>query len=232
MLETKVPARLVNSHSSTFYRTRPDIDLASLQASFNFVPHDDYWGKGSRYRTTSRVRITKDGLRLMEKRPLYQPSYVNKLDGYGAIDRDYANAPVSLIESQAFAELIESWISRIPLEVETFSVHQIRTTDNGCPTPEGRHIDGTDWSGVYILNRHNIARDSAVSTFWDRKDNIIFKGVVEEGELLTFFDSHYSHATTNLRKVIQDEPSYRDVFVLTIPEHGVNREQEAFRAPK
>ena len=232
MVETKIPEQIVMSHGTTLYRTRPEIDLARLQASFNFVPHDNYWEKGSRYRTTSRVEITKDGLRLMKKRPLYQPSYVNKLNNYGSLDREYDNAPRSLVESQAFADLIESWISRIPVPVETFSVHQIRTTDNACPTPEGRHIDGTDWSGVYILKRYNISPESAKSTFWDKNDNIIMQEVVEEGELLTFFDSNYSHATSNLRKVIEDEPSYRDVFVLTIPEHGVNHEQEAARALK
>ena len=39
----------------------------------------------------------EDGYELLPRVPLYQPDYVNKLDSYGGIDREYADVPKSLV---------------------------------------------------------------------------------------------------------------------------------------
>ncbi|WP_206957895.1 2OG-Fe dioxygenase family protein [Trinickia acidisoli] len=207
-------------HNRSFFRHTPDVDLAFLQASFDNVPYDQYFTNGQRFRTTSRVEITDRGFKLLPKRPLYQPPSVNKLEKYGGICRDYEDAPVSLIESEPFHQLIMEWISRTGLTVKSFSVHQIRTTGTGSPVPEGRHHDGTDWTGLYVLKRHGIEPESARTTYWDRDGEIVMSDILSEGELITFEDGKYTHDTTALEPT--REGAYRDVFVLTLPEHGVN----------
>lgn len=207
--------------NKTFYRTTPDVDLAYLQASFDNVPYDHYFTKGQRYRTTSRVAITGSGFKLLPKIPLYQPPSVNKLEKYGGISRDYEDAPIELIESEPFRKMIDHWISLTGLEPESFSVHQIRTMGDGDPVPEGRHKDGTDWTGLYVAKRYEIEDHSARSTYWDSEQNVIFQDVLQEGELTTFDDTKYTHNTTGLIPK-RGALSYRDVFVLTLPEHGVN----------
>jgi len=208
-------------NGNTLFRKTPDVDLGVLQRSFDHVPRDHYFTQGQRFRTTSRVAITPDGLKLLRKLPLYQPPSVNKLEKYGGISRDYEDAPVSLIESEAFRQLINEWISLTGTKPTSFSVHQIRTTGDGLPVPEGRHKDGTDWTGLYVLKRFEIAEDSARTTYWDRDGEVVMDDILQEGELMTFEDSHYTHNTTCL--VPKDKSiSYRDVFVLTLPEHGDN----------
>lgn len=207
--------------NKTFFRTTPDVDLAYLQASFDKVPYDHYFTKGQRYRTTSRVAITDSGFKLLPKIPLYQPPSVNKLEKYGGISRDYEDAPVELIESEPFRKLITHWISMTGLDPESFSVHQIRTMGDGDPVPEGRHKDGTDWTGLYVVKRSEIEDHSARTTYWDAEENIVFQDVLQEGELTAFDDTKYTHTTTGLIPK-RGAQSYRDVFVLTLPEHGVN----------
>ena len=221
--------QLTFQHNDTLYISRPNVNHKVLQDSFNFVPYDTYWTKRSRYRTTSRCRYTAKGIELLPQVPLYQPSYVNKLEKYGNMDRYYDDAPISLIESKAFYGLITEWLSLIPMDIETFSIHQIRTTDYGSPTPEGAHRDGTDWTGIYVAKRHNITYDSAATQYWDPEGNTVYNQVVPEGCLVTHFDNAYTHMATNIKKYRMHEPSYRDVFVLTIPEHGVNHEEEEKR---
>lgn len=207
----------------------PHLDLRELKDSFFFVPKDDYFTAGSRYRTTSRVEITETGYHLLPRVPLYQPSFVNKLNSYGGIDRDYADVPESLLRTKAFDTMIREWTASIPYPIDTFSIHQIRTTDNGNPTPEGAHRDGTDWTGVFIVTRHNISNTSGATKYWDNDGNELISHVFPEGSLITHHDKYFTHCATPISKMALNEPSYRDVFVLTTPDHGVNREQEELR---
>jgi hypothetical protein len=207
----------------------PYFDINELKRSFYFVPKDDYFTKGSRYRTTSRIRITANGYELMPRAPLYQPTYVNKLDSYGGIDREYADVPESLLKTRAFDIMIKEWVASIPYSIKTFSIHQIRTTDSGNPTPEGPHRDGTDWTGILIVNRCNIDTDSGATRYWGNDGKILIDHVFQEGSLITHFDKYFTHCATPIAQINPNEPSYRDVFVLTSPEHGINHEQEDYR---
>lgn len=207
----------------------PELDIKELVDSFHYVPYDPYFSDGERYRTTSRIRITADGFELMDRKPLYQPSYVNKLNSYGSIDRNYKDVPESLLKTKAFKIMIEQWMSVIPFEIKTFSIHQIRTSGAGCPTPEGRHKDGTDWTGVFVVKRNSIADASAQTQYWDIDGKPIIEEVLPEGILINHCDKYFTHSTTELQPNLDTEPSYRDVFVITSPEHGVNKEQETYR---
>ncbi|EXH75598.1 MULTISPECIES: 2OG-Fe dioxygenase family protein [Acinetobacter calcoaceticus/baumannii complex] len=212
---------------------KPQLDLVEIQASFMFVPYDQYFSKGSRYRTTSRVEIGSDGkYKLLDKIPLYQPNYVNNIESYGGIQRDYDDVPLSFINSHSFDIMIKEWIKNIPFKVKTFSIHQIRTTDEGNPTPEGAHKDGTDWTGVFIVNRHNIKDDSGSSVYWDNDKNLLLNETLEVGSLITHNDQFFIHCASPIKKLMKNEPSYRDVIVLTVPEHGVNYQEKDVRKEK
>ena len=207
----------------------PELNITELQDSFHFVPYDPYFSDGGRYRTTSRIKIENEEYKLLPKKPLYQPSYVNNLESYGAIDREYDDVPESLLKTHAFKVMISMWLDSIPFKVNEFSIHQIRTSDSGCPTPEGRHKDGTDWTGVYIVKRHAIKEHSAKTQYWDIDGNKILEEVMPVGTLINHYDRYFTHCTTELSPASDTEPSYRDVFVITFPEHGVNKEQEGYR---
>jgi len=208
---------------------KPAIDIQELKDSFAFVPYDSYFKDGKRYRTTSRIKIHAHGYELLERRPLYQPAYVNKLNSYGGIDRNYDDVPISLLQTRAFDEMIKCWTRSIPYLVETFSIHQIRTTDNGNPTPEGAHRDGTDWTGIYIVNRYNISDDSATTKYWGNDGDVLVDKVYLEGSLINHCDSYFTHCATSLNRLKDREPCFRDIFVFTSPEHGVNRDEEEYR---
>lgn len=209
-----------------FRLTKPELKIEELQRSFDFVPWDNYFDKGCRYRTTSRILVANDSYELLPVKPLYQPSYVNKLESYGSIDRDYNDAPASLLRTSAFDVMIRQWADVIPFKFDKFSIHQIRTTDNGNPTPEGRHVDGTDWTGVYVVRRYNITQSSVKTMFWTITDELIVDEVLPQGSLITFCDKYFTHCVTNLERLEDREPCFRDVFVITFPEHGLNRELE------
>ena len=209
-------------HQRTLYRSTPNVDLEFLQNSFNSVPLDTYFPGNQRYRTTSRVEVTSNGCMLLPKLPLYQPPSVNKLKKYGGILREYEDAPVSLIKSEVFYKLVMEWIGYTNTHPDTFSVHQIRTTGEGLPVPEGRHSDGTLWTGLFVLKRNEIQEQSARTTYWNANNEIIMEDVLQEGELITFEDYWYTHNTTSLVPKKDKSLAYRDVFVFTLPEHGEN----------
>lgn len=212
---------------------KPELDIKEIQASFMFVPYDGYFSKGSRYRTTSRIEIELDGrYKLLDKVALYQPNYVNNIESYGGIQRNYDDIPLSLINSKSFDLMIKEWIKHIPFNVKTFSVHQIRTTDEGNPTPEGAHKDGTDWTGVFIVNRYNIKDESGASVYWDNEKNLLLNETLDIGSLITHNDQYFIHCASPIKKLIKNEPSYRDVIVLTVPEHGVNYQEKDVRKEK
>lgn len=206
-----------------FRLMRPELKIEELQRSFDFVPWDSYFNNTTRYRTTSRIQVREGGYHLLPIKPLYQPSYVNPLNNYGAIDRNYADVPASLLRTTAFDVMMRHWAGVIPFDFDTFSIHQIRTTDNGNPTPEGRHFDGTDWTGVYIARRYNLTQTAGNTLFWTNTGEVIVDEVLPEGSLIAFCDRYFTHLASSLERLEEREPCFRDVFVITFPEHGTNR---------
>lgn len=229
-VENAVGFSIYFNDEEVFRLMRPELKIEELQRSFDFVPWDNYFNKATRYRTTSRIKVDEsDGYHLLPRKPLYQPSYVNPLDSYGAMDRDYADVPASLLRTSAFDVMMRQWAGVIPFDFDTFSIHQIRTTDNGNPTPEGRHVDGTDWTGVYIARRYNLTQTAGKTVFWTNSGEVIVDEVLPEGSLIAFCDRYFTHMASSLERSEESEPCFRDVFVITFPEHGTNRERERAR---
>ncbi len=98
-------------------------------------------------------------------------------------------------------------------------VHQIRTTcssnNYGNPAPEGIHRDGTDFIGIFSVERENV-QGGETHLYKFKKDNPVFSKILNAGELLLVNDREFFHFTTPIKPTSSGEGS-RDVFVLTCP---------------
>lgn len=210
--------------SNSFVTFKPELDNQVLKEAFNNIPHDPYFDGGYRYRTKSRIEVlSPNSLKILDRKDLYQPSYINSYENYGGISRAYEDIPHWLIEDKNFIKLIYSWLNTIPKRVRTISAHQIRTTsDLGKTVPEGRHRDGYDYIGVYVVARHNITADCALTTVWcNETDAVLFDGYLEEGGLISFDDNLVTHYTGDIVANNKEENCYRDVIILTCPDEGI-----------
>lgn len=202
--------------------TRPDVDLAEIQRAFDGIPRDPYLKVGIRHRTQSRFRYEPDRFVLLERVDLYQSSEINPLEQYGGIIRTYPDMPEWVQTSPAFRAVIDHWLSLVPVAVEEFSAHQIRTVGDGMPVPEGRHRDGYEYVAVYVVKRQGITADSARTTVWDvaTDERIIDEVVLRDGEMVCFDDRLVLHDVSPLVPSGKLADAYRDVIILTFPDHS------------
>jgi hypothetical protein len=202
--------------------TRPNADLAELQRTFDGIPRDPYLKVGVRHRTQSRFRYEPDRLVLLDRVDLYQSSDINPLEQYGGIVRTYPDMPAWVQTSPAFRAFIDHWLSLLPVPVTEFSAHQIRTVGDGSPVPEGRHRDGYEFVAVFVAKRHGITADCARTTVWDAAtdERIIDEVVLDDGEMVTFDDRLVLHDVSPLVPAGDVADAYRDVIILTYPDHS------------
>ncbi|BAY07896.1 2OG-Fe dioxygenase family protein [Calothrix sp. NIES-2098] len=194
------------------------INLEGFKPFFNNLPVDPYI-KGN-YRSRRLSRFTVDGDRLI-KLPhgyLYQSKDYNPL--LGDVKREFAELDNAMVELDIFRELILAFTDSCKLHPEAeIGVHQIRTScspDNlGNPAPEGIHRDGTDFIGIFSVDRDNI-QGGETHLYSGRKEKPIFSKVLNSGELLLVNDHEFLHFTTPIKPEI-NAPGTRDVFVLTSP---------------
>jgi hypothetical protein len=199
----------------------PELDLSVIKRTFDQIPLDPHFEPGYRYRTQSMFRIKSNGdFELLPRKPLYQPQYINSYENYGGKIREYDDIPTWIIQDINFKKLITSWFETLPITTDRFSVHQIRTTTNGGETvPEGRHRDGYEYIGVFVVNRQNITEDSATSTVWLGNTSIeLYNGVLKEGMLISFDDKLVTHNVNGITALNPEEKCLRDVLILTVPD--------------
>lgn len=192
--------------------------LAGIRPAFDLLARDPYCKGGYRYRAASRFDC-REGLRRLPRLPLYQSSEYNPVEGYGGIARHYDDLPPSLLRSSAIEVLVEEWLGLIGAPVETLSIHMIRTRAPGMPVPEGKHRDGNDWVGIYVASRRNITETSGVTSIWDRQDRVLLNDVLRPGELASFDDRLTFHDTSAVTAA-EPGPAWRDVLVLSSPDHA------------
>lgn len=208
---------------SLFRLVRSGVDVSSLHVALDDTLHDHHFGKEYRHRSMSRFEVTSNekGFRQLEAMPLYQSNAINPIENYGGKYRDYMDLPQALLESKAFEDIVRTWLATLPEQCERFSVHHIRTRAPGAPTPEGRHRDGYQYVGIGVLQRDGIASDSAVTKVWDKEsDALIFKQILEEGDIVVFDDRRHLHETTDVQTANYAKAGVRDVLIFTVPDHG------------
>jgi hypothetical protein len=194
------------------------IKLEGFKPFFNNLPVDPYIKGNYRLRRLSRFIASKDSLTKLPHGYFSQSKEYNPL--VGDIRREYAELDDALIELDIFKNLVLAFSDSCKLHPEAeIGVHQIRITcseDNlGNPAPEGIHRDGTDFIGIFSVDRENI-QGGETHLYINRKENPVFSKVLNPGELLLVNDHEFFHFTTPIKPIVEAK-GIRDVFVLTSP---------------
>lgn len=194
------------------------INVASFKPFFNDLPVDPYIKGNYRLRRLSRFMVTGEELIKLPHGHLFQSKEYNPL--LGDIKREFAELNDALIQLDVFKTLVLAFADSCKLHPEAeIGVHQIRTTcspDNlGNPAPEGIHSDGTDFIGIFAVDRDNI-QGGETHLYQAKKEKPIFNKILQPGELLLVNDHEFFHFTTPV-KPLTDAQGTRDVFVLTSP---------------
>ncbi|MEH1976499.1 MAG: 2OG-Fe dioxygenase family protein [Nostoc sp.] len=185
---------------------------------FSNMPIDPYIKGNYRSRRLSRFTVSGNQLIKLPHGYLFQSKEYNPL--VGDIKREFAELDDALIELDIFRNLVIAFSDSCKLHPEAeIGVHQIRTicsADNlGNPAPEGIHQDGTDFIGIFSVDRDNI-QGGETHLYTAKKEKPVFSKVLNPGELLLVNDHDFFHFTTPIKPQIDAQGS-RDVFVLTSP---------------
>ncbi len=194
------------------------INVEGFKPFFSNLPIDPYIKGNYRSRRLSRFIVAEDKLIKLPHGFLFQSKDYNPL--LGDIKREFAELEDALIELDIFRDLILAFHDSCKLHPEAeIGVHQIRTIcspDNlGNPAPEGIHQDGTDFIGIFSVDRDNI-QGGETHLYAAKKEKPVFSKILNSGELLLVNDHDFFHFTTPIKPEIPAQGS-RDVFVLTSP---------------
>jgi hypothetical protein len=199
------------------------IALEKIKPFFSNLPVDPYIKGNYRYRRLSRFIVSDNELIKLPHGFLYQSKDYNPL--MGDIKREFEELEDALIELDEFKKMILAFSDSCKLHPEAeIGIHQIRTTCSpmnfGNPAPEGIHRDGTDFIGIFSIDRDNI-QGGQTHLYMEKKDKPVFRKVLNPGELLLVNDHEFFHFTTPI-KPIYNAAGTRDVFVLTSPSLLIN----------
>ncbi|MBH8576916.1 2OG-Fe dioxygenase family protein [Nostocaceae cyanobacterium CENA369] len=194
------------------------INTEGFKPFFNNLPVDPYIKGDYRLRRLSRFVVSGDCVIKLPHGYLFQPKEYNPL--VGDIKREFSELDDALVELDIFKNLVLAFSDSCKLHPEAeIGVHQIRTTcspDNmGNPAPEGIHKDGTDFIGIFSVDRENI-QGGETHLYTAKKEKPVFSKILSPGELLLVNDHDFLHFTTPIKPQIKAQGT-RDVFVLTSP---------------
>ncbi|MEH2005775.1 2OG-Fe dioxygenase family protein [Nostoc sp.] len=194
------------------------INLEGFKPFFSNMPIDPYIKGNYRSRRLSRFTVSGNELIKLPHGYFFQSKEHNRL--VGDVKREFAELDDELIELDIFRNLVLAFSDSCKLHPEAeIGVHQIRiicSPDNsGNPAPEGIHQDGTDFIGIFSVDRNNI-EGGETHLYTAKKEKPVFSKVLNPGELLLVNDHDFFHFTTPI-KPQTDAQGSRDVFVLTSP---------------
>lgn len=194
------------------------IKLEGIKQFFTALPVDPYIKGNYRFRRLSRFIVSGDELIKLPHGYLYQSKDYNPL--VGGVKREFEELDDALIRLDNFKKLVLAFTDSCKLHPEAeIGVHQIRTTclpnNYGNPAPEGIHRDGTDFIGIFSVDRESV-QGGETHLYTARKEKPVFSKILNPGELLLVNDHEFLHFTTPI-KPTSDGEGTRDVFVLTSP---------------
>ncbi len=216
-MQTTLNSKQFN-HTIMFTVCQVNLHFDGFKQFFNDLPVDPYVKGKYRFRRLSRFTAAGNELVKLPHGCLFQSKEYNPL--VGDIKREFAEIDDALTELDDFKKLVFAFVDACKLHPEAeIGVHQIRTTCSlnnfGNPAPEGIHRDGTDFIGIFSVNRENI-QGGETHLYVAKKEKPVFKKILNPGELLLVNDREFFHFTTPI-KPISDAQGVRDVFVLTCP---------------
>lgn len=194
------------------------LKLENIKPFFQELPVDPYIKDKYRFRRLSRFTVCNGDLIKLPHGYLYQSKQYNPL--VGDIKREYEEIDDRLVSLDSFKKMVLAFSDSCKLHPEAeIGIHQIRTTcsptNYGNPAPEGIHRDGTDFIGIFAVDRENV-QGGETHLYMARKEKPVFSKILNPGELLLVNDHQFLHFTTPI-KPIADVQGTRDVFVLTSP---------------
>ncbi|MDJ0735274.1 MAG: 2OG-Fe dioxygenase family protein [Nostocaceae cyanobacterium] len=194
------------------------INTEGFKPFFNNLPVDPYIKGKYRYRRLSRFTVSGNKIIKLPHGCFSQSKTYNPL--MGDIKREFAELEDALVELDIFQHLVLAFSDSCKLHPEAeIGVHQIRITCSsnsfGNPAPEGIHQDGTDFIGIFSVDRNNI-QGAATHLYTAKKEKPVFNKILYPGELLLLNDREFFHFTTPIKPMDEGEGT-RDVFVLTSP---------------
>ncbi|HLP90831.1 MAG TPA: 2OG-Fe dioxygenase family protein [Nostocaceae cyanobacterium] len=194
------------------------INTASFQPFFNDLPPDPFIKGNYRFRRLSRFIVGGDNFIKLPHGYLLQGQEYNPL--LGNIKREFVELDQRMIELDSFKKMVLAFADSCQLHPEAeIGVHQIRTICSpenlGNPAPEGIHQDGTNFIGIFSVNRNNIL-GGETHLYTGKREKPIFSKILQPGELLLVNDNQFFHFTTPI-KPEQPNIGIRDVFVFSSP---------------
>jgi hypothetical protein len=200
------------------FRKVNSLKIEELKSSFNDLPVDPYIKSHYRFRRLSRFTLSGDELTHLPHGYFLQSKQDNPL--LGDVKREFAELDDALIKLDTFRKMVIAFSESCHLHPEAeIGVHQIRITcsphNYGNPAPEGIHRDGTDFVGIFSVDRFNI-QGAETHLYTSRNEQPVFSKVLNPGELLLVNDHEFLHFTTPIQP-LSDATGTRDVFVMTSP---------------
>ena len=194
------------------------INLEGFKPFFSNMPIDPYIKGNFRSRRLSRFTVSGNELIKLPHGYFFQSKEYNPL--LGDFKREFAELDDALIELDIFRNLVLAFSDSCKLHPEAeIGVHQIRiicSPDNfGSPAPEGMHQDGTDFIGVFSVNRDNI-QGGETHLYTAKREKPVFSKVLNPGELLLVNDHEFFHFANPIKPKTDAQGSW-DIFVLTSP---------------
>jgi hypothetical protein len=200
--------------------------LGELAHAAWFLPRDQYYGGGDRYRSLNRFKaeIVEDGVRVSpydDSEPYVQLEKYNTT--LGGKPRVYDPLPKEVAGTAGVRKMIAHHLMYLPLSTvgATYSVnmHVIRfaaTPSRPCDTsPPGLHKDGEKYLATHLLARCGAHGGEVVITDNDKRELSRFT-MRELGECYVFDDDRVWHMLTPVEALQTNQFAYRDTVTFDL----------------
>jgi hypothetical protein len=213
---------------------RIDVDVASALGALAhaawFLPKDQYYEGGDRYRSLNRFRaeIVEGGVRVWpcdDSKPYVQLEKYNTT--LGGQPRKYAPMPKEIADTVGVRKMISHHLMYLPLSTVgvTYSVnmHVLRfaaTPSRPCDTsPPGLHKDGEKYLATHLLARCGAQGGEVVITDNAKRELSRFN-MRESGECYVFDDDRIWHMLTPVETLEANQFAYRDTVTFDLLPDG------------
>ena len=133
--------------------------------------------------------------------------------------RKFENIDESVIQSKAFATMVESFYKACSLPRNfQMDVHQMRVKCTGGATqlsPEGWHQDGYDCVAMIGINRNNIIGGEALLSTHKTQEPFL-RATLDAGTMLIIDDSYLWHNGRSIQPVDDSFSAWMDLLVFTL----------------
>jgi hypothetical protein len=207
-----------------------DVDVASslgaLAHAAWFLPKDQYYEGGDRYRSLNRFRaeIVEGGVRVWpcdDSIPYVQLEKYNTT--LGGQPRKYAPLPKDITDTVGVRKMIAHHLMYLPLSTSgttyTVNMHVLRfaaTPSRPCDTsPPGLHKDGEKYLATHLLARCG-AQGGEVVIADNEKREVSRFNMRELGECYVFDDDRIWHMLTPVETLEANQFAYRDTVTFDL----------------